>query len=94
MANQQQLDSESEASARLALKEGDTLKLTGENGKIAYQKLNMALLNKYKNPIRILYLWAVQELLEVSALLESFKTQANLEEKRHKLMKKIKMTDE
>lgn len=59
MTNLQQLDSESEASALQALKEGDTLKLTGQDGKIAYQKLNMALLNKYKNPIRILYLWAV-----------------------------------
>ena len=50
------------------------------------------MLKKYKNPFRILYLWAVQETLEVQAILEAIKLKEELEEKRKKLMKKIKMT--
>ena len=54
--------------------------------------LNTAMLKKYKNPFRILYLWAVQENLEVQAILESIKLKEELEEKRRKMMRKIKMT--
>mmetsp|Transcript_30345 Transcript_30345/g.40331 ORF Transcript_30345/g.40331 Transcript_30345/m.40331 type:complete len:128 (-) Transcript_30345:263-646(-) len=51
------------------------------------------MLKKYKNPFRILYLWAVQETLEVQSLLEAMKLKDDLEEKRRKMMRKIKMTN-
>ena len=63
-----------------------------EQGHIQYRKLNTALLKKYKNPFRILYLWAVQETLEVQSILESIKLKEELEERRRKMMRKIKMT--
>lgn len=51
------------------------------------------MLKKYKNPFRILYLWAVQEQLEVQAILEAMKFKDDLEEKRLKVMRKNKMTN-
>ena len=63
-----------------------------EQGHIQYRKLNTALLKKYKNPFRILYLWAVQETLEVQSILESIKLKEELEDKRRKMMRKIKLT--
>ena len=68
------------------------VEMLDEQGHIQYRKLNTALLKKYKNPFRILYLWAVQENLEVQAILESIKLKEELEEKRRKMMRKIKMT--
>lgn len=53
-----------------------------DQGHIQYRKLNIAMLKKYKNPFRILYLWAVQETLEVKALLEAIKSKQELEDKR------------
>ena len=44
---------------------GGDIEMLDANGHIQYRKLNTALLKKYKNPFRILYLWAVQETLEV-----------------------------
>ena len=64
-----------------------------EQGHIQYRKLNTAMLKKYKNPFRILYMWAMQETLEVQAVLEAIKLKDDLEEKRHKMMRKIKMTN-
>ena len=75
-------------------KKGDEVDMLDEEGHIQYRKLNTALLRKYKNPFRILYLWAVQETLEVQSIREAFKLKGELEEKRNKLMKKIKMTKE
>ena len=49
-------------------------------GHIQYRKLNTALLKKYKNPFRILYLWTVQETLEVQAIQESIKLKEELDE--------------
>ena len=46
-------------------KQGEEIDMLDEQGHIQYRKLNTALLRKYKNPFRILYLWAVQETLEV-----------------------------
>jgi len=46
-------------------KQGDAIEMLDEHGHIQYRKLNTAMLKKYKNPFRILYLWAVQETLEV-----------------------------
>lgn len=46
-------------------KKGEEVEMLDEQGHIQYRKLNNALLKKYKNPFRILYLWAVQETLEV-----------------------------
>lgn len=54
----------------------------------------MALLRKYKNPFRILYLWAVQETLEVKALVEAFKIRDEIMERRKKMMKKMKMSED
>ena len=68
------------------------VEMLDEQGHIQYRKLNTALLKKYKNPFRILYLWAVQENLEVQAILESIKLKEDLEDKRRKMMRKIKMT--
>ena len=72
--------------------EASGVEMLDEQGHIQYRKLNTALLKKYKNPFRILYLWAVQENLEVQAILESIKLKEELEEKRRKMMRKIKMT--
>lgn len=44
---------------------GQEVEMLDEQGHIQYRKLNTAMLKKYKNPFRILYLWAVQETLEV-----------------------------
>ena len=71
----------------------DEIDMLDEEGHIQYRKLNTALLKKYKNPFRILYLWAVQETLEVQAILESIKLREELEERRRKMMRKIKMTN-
>lgn len=35
------------------------IEMLDENGHIQYRKLNIGLLKKYKNPFRVLYLWAV-----------------------------------
>ena len=71
---------------------GQEIEMLDEQGHIQYRKLNNALLKKYKNPFRILYLWAVQETLEVQAIIEAIKAKDELEERRKKMMKKIKMT--
>ena len=73
-------------------KQGEEIDMLDEQGHIQYRKLNTALLRKYKNPFRILYLWAVQETLEVQSILESIKLKEELEERRRKMMRKIKMT--
>lgn len=65
-----------------------------EQGHIQYRKLNTAMLKKYKNPFRILYLWSMQETLEVQSILEAMKLKDDLEEKRRKMMRKIKMTNQ
>jgi len=61
-------------------KKGEEVQMLDEEGHIQYRKLNTALLKKYKNPFRILYLWAVQETLEVQAILESIKLKEELED--------------
>ena len=43
----------------------DEIEMLDEQGHIQYRKLNTAMLKKYKNPFRILYLWSMQETLEV-----------------------------
>ena len=68
--------------------------MADEEGRIRHRALNLALLKKYQNPYKILYLWSVQESLEVLAMLECIKMRDDLEEKRKKLMKRIKMTQE
>ena len=73
-------------------RKGEEIEMLDEQGHIQYRKLNTALLKKYKNPFRILYLWAVQETLEVQALLEAMKLLDDLEERRRKMMRKIKMS--
>ena len=50
--------------------EGDEIDIADENGNIKHIALNVALLKKYQNPYKILYLWSVQENLEVTALTE------------------------
>ena len=65
-----------------------------EQGHIQYRKLNTAMLKKYKNPFRILYLWSMQETLEVQSILEAMKLKDDLEERRRKMMRKIKMTNQ
>ena len=40
-------------------KKGEEIDMLDEEGHIQYRKLNNALLKKYKNPFRILYMWAV-----------------------------------
>jgi|ERR1719469_131069 len=72
---------------------GDEIEMLDGDGHIQYQKLNHAMLRKYKNPFRILYLWTVQETLEVQALLEAMKSKDDLEERRLKIMRKNKMTN-
>ena len=37
----------------------DEIEMLDEQGHIQYRKLNTAMLKKYKNPFRILYLWAM-----------------------------------
>ena len=54
--------------------------------------MNTALIKKYNNPFRLLYLWAVQESLEVQSILEGIKLKEEHEERRRKLMRKVKMT--
>ena len=56
-------DEPEEALFRSAIEE--EIEMLDEQGHIQYRKLNTAMLKKYKNPFRILYLWAVQETLEV-----------------------------
>ena len=75
-------------------KKGDAgaIDMLDADGHIQYRKLNTALLKKYKNPFRILYLWAVQETLEVQAIQESIKLKEELDEKKRKYMRKCKLT--
>ena len=75
------------------LRRGEEIEMLDANGYIQYRKLNTGLLRKYKNPFRILYLWAVQESLEVQAILEAINTKNSLDDKRRKMMRKIKMTE-
>ena len=49
----------------------EDVEIADENGNIKHRSLNVALLKKYQNPYKILYLWSVQETLEVLALTES-----------------------
>ena len=72
----------------------DEIEMLDEQGHIQYRQLNTAMLKKYKNPFRILYLWSVQETLEVQAILEAMKLKDDLEDKRRKMMRKIKMTNQ
>lgn len=37
----------------------EEIEMLDDQGHIQYRKLNTAMLKKYKNPFRILYLWAV-----------------------------------
>ena len=59
-----------------------------------YRNLNMSLLKKYKNPLKILYLWTIQEVLEIQAITEAIKSIGEIDENRKKMMKKIKMTQD
>lgn len=52
------------------------------------------MIDQYVNPYRQLYLWATQEVLDLKALQEAFQSVELLEDKRQKLMKTIKMTEE
>ena len=72
--------------------EGEEVDIADENGNIKHISLNVALLKKYQNPYKILYLWSVQENLEVVALTECIQKRDELEEKRKKMMRRIKMT--
>ena len=54
----------------------------------------MSLLKKYKNPLKILYLWTIQEVLEIQAITEAIKSIGEIDENRKKMMKKIKMTQD
>ena len=67
------------------------MNMLDEHGYIQYRELNEGLLKKYKNPFRQMYLWSVQETLEVQAILEVIRQKDDLEEKRKKMMRKIKM---
>jgi len=78
--------------SRMIQEQGDNIEMVDEEGRIRHKELNMALLKKYQNPYKILYLWSIQETLEVYALIESIKMRDELEEKRKKLMRRIKMT--
>ena len=49
----------------------EDIEIADENGNIKHRTLNVGLLKKYQNPYKILYLWSVQETLEVLALTES-----------------------
>ena len=76
----------------LESEDADDVAIADEEGRIRHRALNVALLKKYQNPYKILYLWSVQETLEVQALMESIQMRDELEEKRKKLMRRIKMT--
>ena len=65
---QQKVDDESKASqsrksesAKMVTKdcEENGVDIFDEMGRIQYRNLNMAMLKKYKNPLKILYLWAI-----------------------------------
>ena len=50
---------ENELEATREENKGQEIEMLDDQGHIQYRKLNTAMLKKYKNPFRILYLWAV-----------------------------------
>jgi hypothetical protein len=59
-----------------------------------FNKQNIDLINKYRNPFKILFLWCIQEIFDIQALLETMQSREDLEVYRKKLMRKVSMNEE
>lgn len=55
---------------------------------------SLQLIKKFKNPFKILYLWCNQELLDVKALQDALVMRDKLEQRRHEMMKQVRMTEQ